>query len=65
MIRTRVFLPLGTLLFLALFVVVTPAAGQGGKWEVEVHGGGMLATNPTGGTATLPAEGTPFTVEQR
>ena len=61
MTRTRVFLPLGTLPFLALFVVVTPAAAQG-QWEVEFHGGGMLATKPTDGTATLPAAGTPFTV---
>lgn len=62
MTRTRVFLPLGSLLFLSLVVVVTPAAGQGRKWEIEVHGGGMLATTPTDGTATLPAAGTPFTV---
>ena len=62
MTTTRVFLPLGTLLFLALFVVVTPAAGQGGKWEVEVHGGGILATTPTDGPPALPAAGTPFTL---
>ena len=31
------------------------------KWEVEFHVGGMLASHPTGGTATLPGPGLPFT----
>ncbi len=45
-------------------VFATPAAGQSaasGKWEVEFHGGGMLPTNPTGGTVSLPAQGELFT----
>ena len=44
---------------------VTAAVAQDRKWEVEVHGGGTVATNPTCGTAALPAAGTPFTVGQR
>ena len=42
-------------LFLA--PLARPAAAQttaDHKWEIEVHGGGMLPTNPTGGTLTLP-----------
>lgn len=57
---TRDYLPSGILLFFVLFAEVTPAAAQVGKWEIEVHGGGMLASNPTDGTAALPAPGTPF-----
>ena len=30
------------------------------KWEVEFHGGGLFATNPSGGTISLPAAGQPF-----
>ena len=45
-------------------VFATPAAGQSaasGKWEVEFHVGGMLPTNPTSGTVSLPAQGELFT----
>ena len=44
-------------------VVGSSAAAQtaGGKWEVEVHGGGMLLSNPTGGTVSLPPPGAVFT----
>jgi hypothetical protein len=31
------------------------------KWEIEVHGGAMLATNPTGGSGTLPPPGPAIT----
>lgn len=31
------------------------------KWEIEVHGGGTQASNPTGGTASLPGAGASFT----
>ncbi len=31
------------------------------KWEVEFHGGFMLASNPRGGTGVLPAAGPTFT----
>ena len=40
--------------------VVSPAAAQtagSGKWEIEFHGGGMLPTNPTAGTVSLPGPG--------
>ena len=36
-----------------------PAAEH--KWEIEVHGGGTLANNATGGTANLPGPGASFT----
>ncbi len=39
------------------FAAASPAAAQtagSGKWEIEFHGGGMLPTNPTGGTVSLP-----------
>ena len=31
------------------------------KWEVEFHGGGLLATSPSSGGAALPDPGVPFT----
>ncbi len=55
---TAVFFSLGALL---LFTVSAAAQERAGKWEVEFHGGGMLASNPTGGTASLPDPGTAFT----
>jgi len=45
-------------------VADAPAAAQtagSGKWEIEVHGGGMLPTNPRGGTVSLPPQGELFT----
>ena len=40
----------------------SPAAAQtAGKWEIEFHGGGMLPTNPAGGTVSLPPQGELFT----
>jgi hypothetical protein len=43
--------------------VLVPAAARAQKhsWEIELHGGGMLPTNPTSGVAALPAPGSPFT----
>jgi hypothetical protein len=41
-------------------VVAQPAAYQH-KWDIEVHGGGMFATNPTDGTVILPDPGPPIT----
>ena len=51
------------LALIILFVAASRAAAQGasGKWEIEVHGGPMLATSPTDGTSSLPAAGAPFT----
>jgi opacity protein-like surface antigen len=46
------------------FAMVSPAAAQvtdAGKWEVELRGGAILATNPTGGTVALPGPGQVFT----
>ena len=31
------------------------------KWEIEVHGGGLLATSPSSGDVALPDPGAPFT----
>jgi hypothetical protein len=45
-------------------VVASPAAAQtadSGKWEIEFHSGGMLPTNPTAGTVSLPGPGEVFT----
>ena len=30
------------------------------KWEVELYGGGLFSTNPSGGTISLPAPGQSF-----
>ena len=49
---------------MALVAMVSLAAAQtadSGKWEIELHGGGMLPTNPTGGTVSLPGPGQVFT----
>src|SRR6266699_5966461 len=46
----------------ALVSVVPPAAAQTvGKWEIEFHSGGVLPSNPTAGTVTLPGPGQVFT----
>jgi hypothetical protein len=42
-----------------LTVVPLPAFGQASGWELEVHGGGALATNLSGGSTNLPT-GTPL-----
>src|SRR5262245_60851818 len=31
------------------------------KWQIEVHAGAMISTNPSAGTITLPGPGEPFT----
>jgi hypothetical protein len=41
--------------------VVPGAQAQTRKWSVELHGGGMLPTHPTGGRSALPGPGAPFT----
>jgi len=48
----------------AVVTVASPAAAQtadSGKWEIEFHGGGMLPTNLTTGTVSLPGPGQAFT----
>src|SRR5690348_2906620 len=47
----------------ALAAVASPATAQtagAGKWEIELQGGGMLSTNPTAGTVSLPGPGQAF-----
>src|SRR5205085_5347841 len=47
----------------AVVATVSPAAAQtsaSGKWGFEFHTGGVLPTNPTAGTASLPSAGQPF-----
>src|ERR1700693_4385229 len=54
----------------ALWLGTAVAAGQSTvpthRWEIELHGGGMRATVPVGGTGALPSPGptitTPFTI---
>lgn len=38
-----------------------PTAATGGRWEIEIHGGGAVESNPTGGTASQPPAGESFT----
>ena len=48
----------------AAIAMASPAmaqTGEPGKWELEFHGGGMVPTNPTGGTVSLPGPGQVFT----
>jgi hypothetical protein len=45
-----------------LVLGTAPAAAQTApKWEVEFHAGGLVASNPTGGTTALPPAGPGFT----
>ncbi len=51
------------LCLVALVAFASPAAAQtagSGKWEIEFDGGGMLPSNPTAGTVSLPAPGQAF-----
>ena len=64
----RVHIRFGLLIlwFIAPVAIVVPASAQTsdfGKWEVEIHGGGVWPTNPAGGTASLPGPGQVFTTE--
>jgi hypothetical protein len=56
--------PLSTLglSVVAIAAVALPAEAQGrsGKWEIEVHAGGVGATKSHGGIANLPGPGAPF-----
>jgi hypothetical protein len=44
--------------------VFSTVAVANGLWEVEFFGGGLLASRPTGGTATMPDPGASFTTAQ-
>ena len=37
------------------------AGGAGGRWELEVHAGGLRMGRPTGATTAMPPPGEPFT----
>ena len=55
-------LSVGPICLASFVVTASPAAAQtSGKWEIELHGGGLLPTNPTGGTVSLPGPGPVFT----
>jgi len=63
-LRIRTLFGMLAICMAALAVVVSPAAAQtkdSGKWEIEFHAGGMLPTNPTAGTVSLPGPGQAFT----
>jgi hypothetical protein len=62
--RTRAQFGMVVFFLAALVAVALPAAAQtpdAGKWEIELRGGGMWPTNPTGGSITLPGPGPVFT----
>jgi hypothetical protein len=44
---------------LSMLTATTPRAFAGQAWEVEVHGGGLIATNPTQGTISTPPPNAP------
>ena len=62
MLRTVPTVQVSMIVAVAVVGSATAAVAQDRKWEVEVHGGGTVATNPTGGTAALPAAGTPLSL---
>ena len=41
-----------------LLVLPVAALAQTRQWEIEVHAGGSLTSNPSGGTSTSPPPGT-------
>jgi hypothetical protein len=45
---------------LMLLALPAIAAAQEPRWQVEVHGGGVVSSNPSGGQGALPAPGAPF-----
>ncbi|MEO5896448.1 MAG: hypothetical protein ABIS06_12165 [Vicinamibacterales bacterium] len=56
------------LCLVTLATAASPAAAQtqaSGKWEIEFHGGGLLPTNPTSGTVSLPGSGQVFATAPR
>lgn len=46
--------------FFAVWLVSVPALAQPPNWEVEVYGGGIVATSGGHGTRTLPPAGAPL-----
>jgi hypothetical protein len=54
---------IGPALGLTGLMIAAPVRAQttsSGKWEVEVHGGGMLTANPSSGSVTMPGTGASF-----
>ena len=62
MLRTVPTVQVSMIVAVAVVGSATAAVAQDRKWEVEVHGGGTVATSPTGGTAALLAAGTLFSL---
>src|SRR5437016_3794795 len=52
--RWRLF---GVALIVGSAATSHPAAAADHGWEIDVHGGGMFATNPSGGRSALPPPG--------
>src|SRR5262245_31744522 len=64
MLSTRSAFPVSMACAVWLVAVTSPATAQtpeSGKWELELHAGGILPANPTGGSVTLPGPGQVFT----
>lgn len=51
----------GCLGYRAPEAVAQPSPTEAGRWEVEVHGGGVVIGQPTGATTALPPAGEVFT----
>jgi hypothetical protein len=51
--RVRIFVLIGV----QLLALTTTHAFAGQKWDIDVHGGVLISTNPTGGTSALPPAG--------
>lgn len=48
------------LLLMSLVPLAAAQSNDGRKWEVEFHGGGILTSNPNGGTVSLPSPAESF-----
>ena len=61
--RSRLFTVIAVSLLSSVAVVSTAVAQTiaSGKWEIELHNGGLLPSNPTAGKVTLPGPGGAFT----
>jgi hypothetical protein len=61
--RSRLFTSIAVSLLSSASVVSTAVAqtNASGKWEIELHSGGLLPSNTTAGRASLPGPGAAFT----
>ena len=55
-VRTRVLLSVVSCASAHAFAQQSPAS-EAGKWEIEVHAGGMWLGEPTKATTAMPAPG--------